>query len=586
MNTNPFTELEEELRCSLCLELFTEPRTLPCGHTYCTMCLQDVYRKSTNSNWLVCPLCREKHLIEVMGILSFPKNFHIASIVDKVKSLSTNQNLQNSNAISPQTQPLSNSNNVAPPMNNVHSMEMHDVNPSAPPIIEEEFHNHNVPHPQPMQMHQPYYPPNTQPYIYPYPTTYQFSPIQSTNTNMNPHPVTQSQVLPYPVDYSAAVDRNTIDADKKRQMEYDELLATSLQFGDDQTPHSNQNAPNISNNGQTPLEFPVVNPFDKPATSPKSPNNNVHNTNTNNNMNMNTNSHNTNTINTNNTAYPGSHSTNNFRPVNRAEFASLRYGDFMTQLSDVAPIISEWAHSIWFAPASFAKDIRLGPIQAAMAPYYIFDVKLELRFTAEVNTVGTRDWRPITGRRQGQYAKLLANAVDSSCVHHRLIVQGDAEFDLSKLEVVNGVGGWLWKGINKLLGAEQDNKDKNQPPKNALVLGALPYQTCWQTVMENIKTSELTKVEIDLRNDKKISGIRNIEVKIGETQLIKSLVYFPVYLTSYAYQTQVYLVVVNAQNGQVYADRPHNTMGKMLDLTKSGIEFIANLFPGKTVKKI
>ncbi len=39
---NPFTELEEELRCSLCLELFTEPRTLPCGHTYCTMCLQDV----------------------------------------------------------------------------------------------------------------------------------------------------------------------------------------------------------------------------------------------------------------------------------------------------------------------------------------------------------------------------------------------------------------------------------------------------------------------------------------------------------------------------------------------------------------
>jgi len=48
----------------------------------------------------------------------------------------------------------------------------------------------------------------------------------------------------------------------------------------------------------------------------------------------------------------------------------------------------------------------------------------------------------------------------------------------------------------------------------------------------------------------------------------------------------VYLVVVNAQNGQVYADRPHNAMGKMIDLTKSGIEFIANLFPGKTIKKI
>jgi hypothetical protein len=569
---NPFTELEEELRCSLCLELYTEPRSLPCGHTYCTMCLQDVYRKSNSSNWLVCPLCREKHLIEGMGILSFPKNFHIANIVDKVKSLSATSQMQSTNTIQPPTQPSSNSNNIAPPMDNINDMSMHDINPSAPPIIEEEFQNRNAAHPQPNHVHQPYYPSNAQPYVYPYPTTYQFSPIQSTNTNTNPHPVTHSQVLPYPVEYSAAVDRNNIDMEKKRQMEYDELLATSLQFGDEPA-HPNTINNNANTAQQQKLEFPVINPFDK-QTSPKNTNNknnNVHNTNNNNNQ------------------YPGTHSTNNnnmnVRPVNRAEFASLRYGDFMTQLSDVPAILSEWAQSIWFAPANFAKDVRIGPIQAAVAPYYIFDVKLELRFTAEVTYVGARDWRPITGRRHGQYAKLLANGVDSSCVHHRLIVQGDAEFDLSKLEVVSGVGGWLWKGINKLLGAEQENKDKTQPPKNALVLGALPYQTCWQTVMENIKTSELTKIEIDLRNDKTISGIRNIEVKIGETQLTKSLVYFPVYLTSYAYQTQVYLVVVNGQNGQIYADRPHNAMGKMLDLTKSGFEFIANLFPGKTVKK-
>jgi hypothetical protein len=74
-------------------------------------------------------------------------------------------------------------------------------------------------------------------------------------------------------------------------------------------------------------------------------------------------------------------------------------------------------------------------------------------------------------------------------------------------------------------------------------------------------------------------------VRIGETQLTKSLVYFPVYLSSYAYQSQMYLIVVNGQNGQVYADRPHNAVGKVLDLTKSGLEFVANLFPGKTIKK-
>jgi hypothetical protein len=168
-----------------------------------------------------------------MGILSFPKNFHIANIVDKVKSLSATSQMQSTNTIQPPTQPSSSSNNIVPPMDNINDMSMHDINPSAPPIIEEEFQNHNAAHPQPNHVHQPYYPSNAQPYVYPYPTTYQFSPIQSTNTNTNPHPVTHSQVLPYPVEYSAAVDRNNIDMEKKRQMEYDELLATSLQFGDE-----------------------------------------------------------------------------------------------------------------------------------------------------------------------------------------------------------------------------------------------------------------------------------------------------------------------------------------------------------------
>jgi hypothetical protein len=88
----------------------------------------------------------------------------------------------------------------------------------------------------------------------------------------------------------------------------------------------------------------------------------------------------------------------------------------------------------------FASEIRLGPAQASMAPYYIFDVKLEVRYTAEVNYVGTRDWRPITGRRQGQYSKLLANGVSPQpCLHQRLIVQADAEFDLSKLVRSRGI---------------------------------------------------------------------------------------------------------------------------------------------------
>ncbi len=85
------------------------------------------------------------------------------------------------------------------------------------------------------------------------------------------------------------------------------------------------NAPNTNSNPQQPLEFPVVNPFDKPATGPKSPNN-VHNNTANNTMN-------TNRINNNNNnnAYPGAHSTNNnIRPVNSAEFVSTHCLKFIS----------------------------------------------------------------------------------------------------------------------------------------------------------------------------------------------------------------------------------------------------------------
>ena len=32
-------DLEQKLTCSICLQLFREPRLLPCGHTYCQHCL-------------------------------------------------------------------------------------------------------------------------------------------------------------------------------------------------------------------------------------------------------------------------------------------------------------------------------------------------------------------------------------------------------------------------------------------------------------------------------------------------------------------------------------------------------------------
>ncbi|XDV46587.1 hypothetical protein PO909_014460 [Leuciscus waleckii] len=47
----------EELQCSICLEVFTDPVTIPCGHNFCRTCLSECW---TNTQTSFCPLCKEK----------------------------------------------------------------------------------------------------------------------------------------------------------------------------------------------------------------------------------------------------------------------------------------------------------------------------------------------------------------------------------------------------------------------------------------------------------------------------------------------------------------------------------------------
>ncbi|XP_060798272.1 zinc finger protein RFP-like [Neoarius graeffei] len=48
---------EEQLLCSICLDVFTDPVTTPCGHNFCKSCLTQCWEKSQHCH---CPLCKEK----------------------------------------------------------------------------------------------------------------------------------------------------------------------------------------------------------------------------------------------------------------------------------------------------------------------------------------------------------------------------------------------------------------------------------------------------------------------------------------------------------------------------------------------
>ncbi|XP_058610644.1 E3 ubiquitin-protein ligase TRIM39-like isoform X2 [Onychostoma macrolepis] len=54
--TSSISSLTEELRCSICLEVFTDPVTTPCGHNFCKICLNKCWN---NSQTCSCPYCKE-----------------------------------------------------------------------------------------------------------------------------------------------------------------------------------------------------------------------------------------------------------------------------------------------------------------------------------------------------------------------------------------------------------------------------------------------------------------------------------------------------------------------------------------------
>ncbi|XP_068440171.1 tripartite motif-containing protein 59 [Clinocottus analis] len=85
--------LEEDLTCSVCYSLFADPRVLPCSHTFCKSCLDNLLQVSSNySIWrplrlpLKCPQCRSVVELPPLGVDSLPTNISLRDIVEKYQS--------------------------------------------------------------------------------------------------------------------------------------------------------------------------------------------------------------------------------------------------------------------------------------------------------------------------------------------------------------------------------------------------------------------------------------------------------------------------------------------------------------------
>ncbi|XP_069828776.1 E3 ubiquitin/ISG15 ligase TRIM25-like [Dendropsophus ebraccatus] len=76
------SDLGEELSCSICLSIYTNPVMLSCGHNFCEVCISDTFAMKRRSGIYSCPECRTE--FKTYPVLQ--KNLKLSNIVDHYHS--------------------------------------------------------------------------------------------------------------------------------------------------------------------------------------------------------------------------------------------------------------------------------------------------------------------------------------------------------------------------------------------------------------------------------------------------------------------------------------------------------------------
>ena len=94
------TSLYEQLTCSVCLECYKDPRTLPCHHSFCRVCLDNVKAPISDEEFeeagqptIMCPVCRNSIILPPGGVKELPAAFLLNNLLE-IQKATTSVNAQ------------------------------------------------------------------------------------------------------------------------------------------------------------------------------------------------------------------------------------------------------------------------------------------------------------------------------------------------------------------------------------------------------------------------------------------------------------------------------------------------------------
>ena len=82
ISSTALKKLEEQLTCAICLDIYTNPKTLPCLHSFCQQCLEGLPLDPKGNNYFIsCPTCRHRtQLPQPTGAADFLVAFQINNL--------------------------------------------------------------------------------------------------------------------------------------------------------------------------------------------------------------------------------------------------------------------------------------------------------------------------------------------------------------------------------------------------------------------------------------------------------------------------------------------------------------------------